>query len=145
MRKVRRPAQPVGRLLPSVWPGDTVEVGEYPLQQLRRGDIVLAIRDGRLFLHRFVRHWADGGFVLRGDSMTKADRPYLPDAFLGRMVRDEGRSPMLAALWRLCCRAVGLVIAHVGIARRIAMRLHGWWTRGAEKEDTLASISRGDA
>ena len=37
------------------------------------GEIVLALRDGRLFLHRFVALRTPNGFELRGDSMPGAD------------------------------------------------------------------------
>ena len=41
-------------MLPALWPGDVVEIESCSLEDIRPGEIVLAQRDGRLFLHRFV-------------------------------------------------------------------------------------------
>src|SRR5271157_4251003 len=74
-------------MLPALWPGDVVEIASYPLEDVRPGEIVLALRDGRLFLHRFVARCAPNSFLLCGDSMSAPDPPYLSGAFLGRLVR----------------------------------------------------------
>src|SRR6202163_1814360 len=64
-------------MLPALWPGDVVEIAGCSLEDVRPGEIVLARRDGRLFLHRLVGRF-DGpstpnGFLLRGDSMPAPD------------------------------------------------------------------------
>ncbi len=112
-------------MLPAVWPGTEVEIEPCSLEELRRGDIVLAHRcDGdrdhdRLFLHRFIA--ADSNrFVLRGDSMPHPDPPYPAEALLGRMI--EGRSRRWSASF--LSRAVGFFLCHCGGARRFALRLH---------------------
>jgi Peptidase S24-like len=74
-------------MLPALWPGDVVEIEGCSPEDVRPGEIVLARRDGRLFLHRLVAHWKPRGFQLHGDSVPGADPPYPPEALLGRFVR----------------------------------------------------------
>ena len=55
-------------MLPALWPGDVVEIASCSPEDVRPGEIVLALRDGRLFLHRFVGRFNDpckpNGFLL---------------------------------------------------------------------------------
>jgi len=122
-------------MLPAVWPGDVVEIASCSLEDVRPGEIVLALRDGRLFLHRFVALCAPNGFLLRGDSMPGSDPQFPPEALLGRLVRsaDQGRAVSAPALrlgfgakwfgvkWS---RALGMLLCHCGLARRFALKLH---------------------
>src|SRR5262249_41613363 len=72
-------------MLPALFPGDTVEVAACALAGVRRGEAVLALRDGRFYLHRFLGSH-DGGFRTRGDSVPKADPSFPADALLGKLV-----------------------------------------------------------
>ena len=103
-------------MLPSLWPGDEVEIVGCSLADLRPGEIALARREGQFFLHRFMARTPDG-FVLRGDSMPGPDPVYPVEALLGRLGGWDGagRNGFRAAGWFLC---------HCGIARRLALRLH---------------------
>jgi hypothetical protein len=91
---------------------------------------VLTRREDRLFLHRFVAHCPPNDFLLRGDSMPGPDPQYPREALLGRLVSsaDKGRGisasalhPGFRAKWS---RALGLVLCHCGVARRLALKLH---------------------
>src|SRR5271163_1525709 len=64
-------------MLPTLWPGDVVEIESCALADVRRGEIALAHAEGRLFLHRFMGRGSEDGFVMRGDSMPGPD-PQLP-------------------------------------------------------------------
>jgi hypothetical protein len=126
--------------LPDLWPGDVVEIASCSLEDVRSGDILLALRDGRLFLHRFVALCTPNGFLLRGDSMPAPDPQFPPEALLGRLVRrvDQGRAvsepalrlgfdaTWLGATWlgAKWSRAVGTLLCHCGVARRLALKLH---------------------
>ena len=46
-------------MLPALWPGDVVEIASCSLEDVRPGEIVLARREGRLFLHRLVGRFND--------------------------------------------------------------------------------------
>jgi Peptidase S24-like len=104
-------------MLPALWPGEVVEIEGCSPEEVRPGEIVLARRDGRLFLHRLVAPCAANGFRLRGDSMPGADPPYPPKALLGRLVRHTD------VKWS---RAVGMLLCHCGPARSLALKLYRW-------------------
>jgi len=123
-------------MLPTLWPGDVVEIESCSLEDVRPGEIVLALREGRLFLHRLVAASAPNGFLLRGDCVPGPDPPFPPGALLGRLVRgtDEGRRVSTGALrawfgvkWFSAkwSRAAGMLLCHCGVARRLALKLHG--------------------
>ena len=81
-------------MLPALWPGDVVEIESCSLENIQPGEIVLAQREGRLFLHRFLAPCPPNGFLLRGDSMPGPDPQYFREALLGRLVgsADQGSS-----------------------------------------------------
>jgi hypothetical protein len=134
-------------MLPALWPGDVVEIASCSLEDVRPGEIVLARREDRLFLHRLVGRFLVGrfndpsttnGFLLRGDSMPGPDPQFPIEALLGRLVQkvdesaDEGRAsasvacPGFRAKWLgvKSSRALGMLLCHCGVARRLALKLH---------------------
>jgi hypothetical protein len=129
-------------MLPALWPGDAVEIASCSIEDVRPGEIVLARREGRLFLHRLVGRFDDpctpNGFLLRGDSMPGPDPQFPAEALLGRLLQkvdenaDEGRNsasvgrPGLRAKWFgvQWSRALGVLFCHCGVARRLALNLH---------------------
>jgi len=122
-------------MLPALWPGDVVEIEACSFGELRAGEIVLAEREGRLFLHRLIADRRPDGFVLRGDCMRSADPGYPADALLGRLmagtrerrdVTEGGRQVRLTAGWlgAKCSRAVGMLFWYCGLVRRLALKLH---------------------
>src|ERR1019366_10100376 len=80
-------------MLPALWPGDVVEIASCSREDVRPGEIVLALREGRLVLHRLVAPCTPNGFLLRGDSVPGPDPLFPSEALLGRLVRraDDGR------------------------------------------------------
>ncbi len=131
-------------MLPALWPGDIVEIEPCRMGELRRDDIVLATRNGRLFLHRFLRHCPAGGFILCGDSMPKPDPAFASSALVARMVfRTPGRR-IIGALPPRWSRAFGFVLCYCGIARRLALRWHRRGSAPAEHIGTLTPASRGN-
>jgi signal peptidase len=117
-------------MLPALWPGDVVEIESCSLENVLPGEIVLAQRDGRLFLHRFLAPCPPHGFLLCGDSMPASDPRYPREALLGRLVGrvDQGSGvsarllrPGFHAKWS---RALGMVFCHCAVARRLALKLH---------------------
>src|SRR6267378_422651 len=85
-------------MLPALWPGDVVEIASCSPEDVRPGEIVLALRDGRLFLHRFLAPCEPSGFLLRGDSMPGPDPRFPPGAMLGRLVRRVGEERDIATI-----------------------------------------------
>ena len=115
-------------MLPSVWPGDTVEVAVCQLEDIHPGEIALALREDRLFLHRFLAHPEKGGFQLRGDSMAAPDPTFPSTGFQGRLVQilRAGRTIPLPVPLRPWSRALGVALCYCGIARRLALKIHNW-------------------
>ena len=116
-------------MLPALWPGDVAEIASCSIEDVRLGEIVLARRDGRLFLHRLVSTSKPDGFLLRGDSMPGSDPQFPAEALLGRLVSkaDERRGVSgLGVKWFgvKWSRALGMMLCHCGVARRLALKLH---------------------
>ena len=121
-------------MLPALWPGDVVEIASCSLEDIRPGEIVLARREDRLFLHRLVGPFNDpctpNGFLLRGDSMPGPDPRFPSEALLGRFVRRVGEERSVAAVTQRrwfaveCSRALGMLLCHCGVARRLALKFH---------------------
>jgi hypothetical protein len=122
-------------MLPALWPGDVVEIASCSPENVRPGEIVLALRDGRLFLHRFLAPCKPSGFLLCGDSMPGPDPQFPAEALLGRLVQkvNEGqtgsapvRRPGFGLKWFgvKWSRALGMLLCHCGVARRLALKLH---------------------
>jgi hypothetical protein len=114
-------------MLPTLWPGDVVEIASCSVDDVHPGEIVLALRAGRFFLHRFVTRLQPGGFQLRGDSMPGSDPQFPNEALLGRLVsraqqgqcEDRPLLPLHPWSW-----AIGQLLCHCGPARRFALKLH---------------------
>jgi len=111
-------------MLPSLWPGEVVEIARCGIEDVRPGDVVLALREGRFFLHRLRERRGHDIFVLQGDSMPSADPEFLSEALLGRLNRSR---PLRA--WS---RALGLFLCYCGPARRLALILHFKLAHGAK-------------
>ncbi len=89
-------------MLPALWPGDLAEIAACALTDVHHGEIVLAFREGRFFLHRFLAHREPNGFLTRGDSMPGPDPVFPADALLGKF-----RSISLSLQFRApCCPPV---------------------------------------
>jgi hypothetical protein len=120
-------------MLPALWPGDEVEIKSCSLQNLRLGEIVLAMRDNRFFLHRLVATSPSNGFLLCGDSMPGPDPLFPAEALLGHLVANANRGLRICALrpgfGAKCSRALGLLLCQFSLARRVALKLHTFTER----------------
>jgi signal peptidase I len=79
-------------MLPSVRPGDTLLVERTDPDDFTGGDIVLFMREQRLFAHRVVAR-TDLSLQTRGDGLRAADPPVERNEVLGRvtLIRRGGR------------------------------------------------------
>ena len=120
--------------MPTLWPGDVVEIESCSVAEVGRDEIVFAFRDSRFFLHRFVAH-DTAGFVTRGDSMPAPDPAFTANALLGRLVSvvRDGREVEISR--RPWTRMIGLLLCNSGIARRTAL----WFRRGSKTEGLPAA------
>ena len=122
-------------MLPALWPGDFVEIESCSLEDVGPGEIVLALREGSLLLHRLLTPCTLDGFTLRGDSLPHSDPQFPREALLGRQVRRNGvrrahragsvtTSAMPLGIRPMLSRAIGLLLCHCAPARRAALKLH---------------------
>lgn len=110
-------------MLPALWPGDIVSVESCSIDDLQPGQVVLALRNGNLFLHRLLVRTSDG-FQLRGDSMPAPDPTFPAEALLGRLVTDSGTKRTPSKFSVRTSRALGFLLCHCHPLRRIALAIH---------------------
>jgi signal peptidase I len=117
-------------MLPSIWPGDVLLITRQNVEQFVIGDIGLFRRDGRFFVHRIqkiVRIDDSLHFVGRGDSVPKADPPFLSTELLGRVVEihrnNQTRVPVCPL--PLHTRAAGWMLSHCNSLRRLCLSGNG--------------------
>jgi hypothetical protein len=115
-------------MLPTLWPGDEVEIAGCSPAEIQRGDVLLAFYGDRFFLHRAWRFSDNGDVITRGDSLPKPDPAVPVQAIVGRLTRvtRAGRSLPVSRRSSPIRRAFGIVLCYSGLTRRIALRLHGW-------------------
>ena len=117
-------------MVPSVWPGDVVTIRRCAMTDVEAGQIVLATRDGRLFVHRVVAVRSPH-LLIQGDALAFQDPPVSADQFLGRVesIARDGRlldPPALnlarrtvSAIVRRSTRASRLLIVGDRLRRRL--------------------------
>jgi signal peptidase I len=121
-------------MLPTVWPGDVLMIDRAGGDEVSEGDIVLFLRDRRLFVHRVVAKDAlqsDGPgsayVATRGDSMSTADLPVAKSDLLGRVssILHRGKWIEPGKSMGLRARAVAALVRHSDLAARVVVEVHG--------------------
>jgi hypothetical protein len=113
-------------MLPSIWPGDVLEVRRRDATEICLGEVILFERDGRLFAHRVVEKV--GGpertlLITQGDGLRAPEPPVAPGELLGRVtaiVRGGRRIDPQFTRWR---RVVSWVLSRSHICTSMALRL----------------------
>ena len=75
-------------MLPTIWPGDVLEVRHQGVAEIQSGDVVLFQRQGQLVAHRVVHRLGRPGgnlLITRGDRQSAADPPMTKEEILGRV------------------------------------------------------------
>lgn len=122
-------------MLPTLWPGDIVEIESCRAGEVGRGEIVLAWRDERFFLHRFLNE-RESGFITRGDSMAGPDPEFAASALLGRLQSVNRNGRQVALRPRPWTRMIGLLFCYSSLARRGALTVRGGKTQGIPAIDS---------
>lgn len=113
-------------MLPSIRPGDVVEVRRESVGEISPGDVVLCARQGGFFAHRVVEKRAGSErtvLITRGDALLAPDPPVAPEEVLGRVtaiLRGGRRLELRLTPWR---RLASWVLSHSEICTRLALRL----------------------
>ena len=113
-------------MLPSIWPGDTLELESAQADEVREGDIVLFGRDKRLFAHRVVKTDRNA-FVTRGDAMRCPDLPVDAGDLLGRVtgIMRDGKRIEPSRNPRLSLRAIARIARFSDFGARVVVGIHG--------------------
>jgi len=113
-------------MLPSIRPGDMLEVHRQGMEAILPGDVVLFLRKGGFAAHRVVEKAGEPErplLITRGDALRVPDPPVSPDELLGRVtaILRGGRrfDPRLTA-WT---RVASWLIAGSEFCARVARRL----------------------
>jgi signal peptidase I len=113
-------------MLPSIWPGDEVAARALDAALPATGEIVVFVREGRLFAHRVVGSSECGGkiqLLTRGDALAACDRPVDQSEVLGAVVkiaRDGRQIPMVSRPNEL----ISIGLRHSAFLRRMALKIH---------------------
>ncbi len=113
-------------MLPSIWPGDILEVRPDGVGEILPGELVLYVREGHLVAHRVVGIVREQGHTLlvtRGDRLKKPDPPVSPGELLGRVtwiLRGNRRIVPRLTFWR---RIASWVLCRSEFCTRLLLRL----------------------
>jgi signal peptidase I len=113
-------------MLPSIRPGDVLEVQRQSVADISRGDVVLFARHGSFAAHRVVEKTggADRAFlVTQGDALRTTDSPVSPEELLGRVtaiLRGGRRLDPHLTPW---ARVASWFLARSEFCARVACRL----------------------
>ena len=113
-------------MLPAMRPDDVLLIHHCTIDEASEGDVVLYIRQRRLFAHRVISRSA-AHLVTQGDGLTQPDLPVTADELLGRVVRvmRRGRSVRHASKPSLPARMAAALFRRSAIAGRVFTRLQG--------------------
>jgi len=116
-------------MLPTVWPGDILEVCQEPALGLLPGQVAVFRRDDRLFAHRVVKQLRQGGKILlitRGDRLGMVDQPVCSDELLGRVTAIERRGRRLSPRATPFTQLVSWTLRHSEIATGLLLHINEW-------------------
>ncbi|HEV7218796.1 MAG TPA: signal peptidase I, partial [Terriglobales bacterium] len=121
-------------MLPSVWPGDIVNIEGQTVDAIICGDIVLYKARDSFFVHRLIERSETENriqWITRGDSMPQAD-PAVPEShLLGRVssICRRGRTIIPNRKLTFLTRAAGWVLCHSDSVRSLALRVQSFRVR----------------
>jgi signal peptidase I len=119
-------------MLPAIWPGNVVSIERAAANEIVPGDIVLAVREGRFFVHRVIEK-RDCQWITRGDSLPQHDPPVTAIQILGRVSRIHGKAGVFVPKQRLSVfdRAFGSLLCRWDLLRNFALRVRSVGSAGA--------------
>src|SRR6266403_296822 len=81
-------------MLPSLRPGDEIELQSASAHEIQIGDVIAYRRAGRLFVHRVIKKNSPRELVTRGDTLPQPDAPVSELEVLGLVsaVQRDGKS-----------------------------------------------------
>jgi DNA-directed RNA polymerase subunit H (RpoH/RPB5) len=113
-------------MLPSVRPDDVLLIRRCRSEDAAPGDVVLYIRQSRLFAHRVMSR-SGARLVTQGDGVTEPDLPVTANEMLGKIVRvvRRGRAILHQSKPGLPARMAAILFRRSAAAGRFFTRLQG--------------------
>jgi hypothetical protein len=112
-------------MVPTLWPGDELQIRALGLAEPARGELLLFVRDGRLCTHRLIGRLDDGAqLITRGDAAITSDPPVAVSEILGTVtsISRGGREiPISSSATR---KLLSFGIRHCDLIRRAALKIH---------------------
>ena len=115
-------------MIPALWPGAVALVQPLTGAAPGRGNVVLFLRQERLFAHRVVNR-RGGRLITRGDALPQCDPPLDAAETLGvvtAIVRGDGVTHRLSEAYPIRHRLAAFAIRHSRLAHRLVLRIHRW-------------------
>ena len=113
-------------MLPAVRPDDELLVHRCAIEEAGPGDVVLYIRQRRLFAHRVISR-SGAHLITQGDGMAQPDPPVAADELLGKVVKviRRGETMRHALKPGLPARMAAALFRRSATAGRVFTRLQG--------------------
>ena len=109
-------------MIPTVWPGDVIEVRQCCLTGLKPGQLVLYRRDETLIAHRIVR--IDGDLlVTAGDALLDEDPPVREAEIIGQVVSLLRNGHLISPRQSLPMRIGSSIVRRSDFCLRMMLRL----------------------
>ena len=115
-------------MLPAIRPGDTLLIEAANDAEVASGEVVLFLREQRLFAHRAVgRNHADLRIITRGDAIRRADRPLNQAELLGKvtLIWRGGKAIRPPKKLGILDRSVAALVRRFELAARLVGGVHG--------------------
>jgi hypothetical protein len=115
-------------MLPSIWPGDALELEHCDPADVAVGDVIRFMQQGRFIIHRVVRTQGDGDtqyWITRGDALDRDDAPVSKKDFLGRVSAVRRRGKLISPRRSLprTARWLGRALARINHIQGIVLRM----------------------
>jgi signal peptidase I len=120
-------------MVPSILPGDLVLIQKANLNEISQGEIVLFLRDGRLFVHRVTSPAgtsdgsADQFLITRGDRQWQDDGPVSSSELLGRVVSLERDNRSIDLKPACSNRMIARLLQSSDRVTSLYLRLASYW------------------
>jgi hypothetical protein len=121
-------------MIPSIYPGDLLTVRARSIDDVRQGQIVLCLREGRFYAHRVLRKWREDNRLLlatRGDALRYEDPSFDESQLLGCVtsVIRYGKPIDIAGIGGPWTRLLRLGVRNSTLLAGALLRLHSLRTR----------------
>jgi hypothetical protein len=112
-------------MLPSIWPGDILNIQRRELKQIAAGETAVFFPGSRMTAHRVVSHHCTF-LVTQGDSVPQPDAPVTAENLLGVVVSIERGGKLFAPALRpgLVARRTSVVLRRFDLAMRVWLHVH---------------------